>query len=97
MKSPYDIVLSPIVTEKSMDLLNENKYTFRVAKDANKSEIKKAVEAIFDGVKVESVNTMNMLGKTKRVGMKVGKRIDWKKAIVTLKEGSKTIEFFENI
>ncbi len=97
MKSPYDIVLSPIVTEKSMDLLNENKYTFRVAKDANKSEIKKAVEAIFDGVQVESVNTMNMLGKTKRVGMKVGKRIDWKKAIVTLKEGSKTIEFFENI
>lgn len=97
MKSPYDIVLSPIVTEKSMDLLNENKYTFRVAKDANKSEIKKAVEAIFDGVQVESVNTMNMLGKTKKVGMKVGKRIDWKKAIVTLKEGSKTIEFFENI
>lgn len=97
MKSPYDIVLSPIVTEKSMDLLNDNKYTFRVAKNANKAEIKTAIEAIFDGVKVESVNTMNMLGKTKRVGMKVGKRIDWKKAIVTLKEGSKTIEFFENI
>lgn len=97
MKSPYDIVLSPIVTEKSMDLLNDRKYTFRVAKDANKAEIKKAVEAIFDGVKVDSVNTMNMLGKTKRVGMKVGKRIDWKKAIVTLKEDSKTIEFFENI
>lgn len=97
MKSPYDIVLSPIVTEKSMDLLNDNKYTFRVAKNANKAEIKTAVEAIFDGVKVESVNTINMLGKTKRVGMKVGKRIDWKKAIVTLKEGSKTIEFFENI
>lgn len=97
MKSPYDIVLSPIVTEKSMDLINENKYTFRVAKNANKSEIKTAVEAIFDGVKVESVNTMNNLGKTKRVGMKVGKRVDWKKAIVTLKEGSKTIEFFENI
>ncbi len=97
MKSPYDIVLSPIVTEKSMDLINDNKYTFRVAKDANKAEIKYAVEQIFDGVKVEKVNTMNMLGKTKRVGMKVGKRIDWKKAIVTLKEGSKTIEFFENI
>lgn len=97
MKSPYDIVLSPIVTEKSMDLINDNKYTFRVAKDANKAEIKYAVEQIFDGVKVERVNTMNMLGKTKRVGMKVGKRIDWKKAIVTLKEGSKTIEFFENI
>ncbi len=97
MKSPYDIVLSPIVTEKSMDLLNDRKYTFRVAKDANKAEIKTAVEAIFDGVKVDSVNTMNMLGKTKRVGMKIGKRIDWKKAIVTLKEDSKTIEFFENI
>lgn len=97
MKSPYDIVLSPIVTEKSMDLLNDNKYTFRVAKNANKTEIKEAVEKIFDGVKVESVNTINMLGKTKRVGMKVGKRIDWKKAVITLKEGSKTIEFFENI
>lgn len=97
MKSPYDIVLSPIVTEKSMDILNDNKYTFRVAKNANKAEIKTAIESIFDGVKVESVNTMNMLGKTKRVGMKVGKRVDWKKAIVTLKEGSKTIEFFENI
>ena len=97
MKSPYDIVLSPIVTEKSMDVLNDRKYTFRVAKDANKAEIKTAVEAIFDGVKVDSVNTMNMLGKTKRVGMKIGKRIDWKKAIVTLKEDSKTIEFFENI
>lgn len=97
MKSPYDIVLSPVVTEKSMDLLNDRKYTFRVAKDANKLEIKSAVEQIFDGVQVQSVHTMNMLGKTKRVGMKVGKRIDWKKAIVTLKEGSKTIEFFENI
>lgn len=97
MKSPYDIVLSPIVTEKSMDILNDNKYTFRVTKNANKAEIKTAIESIFDGVKVESVNTMNMLGKTKRVGMKVGKRVDWKKAIVTLKEGSKTIEFFENI
>lgn len=97
MKSPYDIILSPIVTEKSMDLLEENKYTFRVAKKANKAEIKSAIETIFDGVQVKNVNTMNMVGKTKRVGIHVGKRSDWKKAIVTLKDGSKTIEFFENI
>lgn len=96
MKSPYDIVLSPIVTERSMDVMEDNKYTFRVAKNANKTEIKSAVEAIF-GVQVKNVNTINMLGKTKRVGNKIGKRSDWKKAIVTLAEGSKTIEFFENI
>lgn len=96
MKSPYDIVLSPIVTERSMDVMEDNKYTFRVAKNANKIEIKSAVEAIF-GVKVKNVNTINMLGKTKRVGNKIGKRSDWKKAIVTLTDDSKAIEFFENI
>ncbi|MDO4778432.1 MAG: 50S ribosomal protein L23 [Tissierellia bacterium] len=97
MKSPYDIVLSPIVTEKSMDMLNQNKYTFRVAKKANKAEIKAAVEAIFEGVKVANVNTMNVLGKKTRVGAKVGKKVDWKKAIVTLTADSKTIEFFESM
>lgn len=96
MKSQYDVILSPVVTERSMDIIENNKYTFKVAKKANKAEIKDAVEKIF-GVQVASVNTMNMVGKTKRVGNKVGKRSDWKKAIITLKEGSKTIEFFENI
>lgn len=96
MKSQYDVILSPIVTERSMEIIDDNKYTFRVAKRANKAEIKDAVEKIF-GVQVASVNTVNMLGKTKRVGNKIGKRSDWKKAIVKLKEGSKTIEFFENI
>ena len=97
MRSVYDVILSPIVTEKSMDLIESKKYTFKVAKDANKSEIKEAVEAIFDGVKVAKVNTVNFVGKTKRVGMRLGKRSDWKKAIVTLKEDSKTIEFFDSI
>lgn len=97
MKTAYDVILAPIVTEKSMDLMNENKYTFRVNTKANKAEIKKAVEEIFDGVKVKSVNTMNMTGKTKRFGMYEGKRVDWKKAIVTLTDDSKTIEFFEGM
>mgnify|MGYP002738788052 CR=1 FL=1 len=96
MKSPYDVILSPLVTERSMEIIDDNKYTFRVAKNASKTEIKDAVEKIF-GVDVAKVNTVNMLGKTKRVGMRMGKRSDWKKAVVTLKEGSKTIEFFENI
>ncbi|MFM1525651.1 MULTISPECIES: 50S ribosomal protein L23 [Helcococcus] len=97
MKSPFDIILTPVVSERSMDLMEEKKYVFKVSKKANKSEIKEAVEKIFDGVKVEKVNTINMLGKTTRYGNKVGKKSDWKKAIVTLKEDSKTIEFFENM
>ena len=79
-----------------MDVMADKKYTFVVDKKSNKTEIKNAVEKIF-GVKVESVNTMNMLGKQKRMGVNVGKRADWKKAIVTLTEDSKTIEFFEGI
>lgn len=94
--SPYDIILAPIITEKSMTLQEEGKYVFRVMKTANKSEIKKAVETVF-GVKVASVNTMNMLGKVKRQGVHKGKRPDWKKAIVTLTKDSKAIEFFENL
>lgn len=97
MKSPYDIILSPVVSERSMDLMENNKYVFKVEKKSTKSEIKNAIEAIFEGVKVESVNTINMLGKRTRYGITEGKRSDWKKAIVTLKEGSKTIEFFENM
>mgnify|MGYP002719272596 CR=1 FL=1 len=97
MKSPYDIIISPIVSEKSMDLIEERKYVFKVDKKANKSEIKAAIETIFDGVKVAKVNTMNMLGKKTRLGRIEGKKSDWKKAIVTLKEDSKTIELFEEM
>ncbi len=91
-----DIVIKPIITEKSMSGLQENKYTFKVAKGANKIEIAKAVEELFD-VKVASVNTMNCRGRSKRVGMNRGTTPSWKKAIVTLAEGSKTIEFFDGM
>lgn len=96
MKAPQDIILKPVITEKSMDGLQEGKYTFKVAKDANKPEIKKAIEKLFD-VKVATVNTMNVNGKEKRLGRFVGKTASWKKAIVTLTEDSKAIEFFEGM
>lgn len=96
MRDPHDIIIKPIVTEASMNAMADKKYTFVVDKKSNKTEIKNAVEKIF-GVKVASVNTMNMLGKNKRMGVHVGKRADWKKAIITLTEESKTIEFFEGI
>ena len=96
MRDPHDIIIKPIVTEASMNAMADKKYTFVVNKKSNKTEIKNAVEKVF-GVKVASVNTMNMLGKNKRMGANVGKRADWKKAIVTLTEESKTIEFFEGI
>ena len=96
MKDPRDIIIRPIISERTMDDSQNSKYTFVVAKDANKIEIRKAVEEIFD-VKVEKVNTMNMRGKIKRRGRFEGKRPDWKKAIVKLKPGSKTIEFFEGV
>ena len=92
----YEIIKKPIITENSMDQMADKKYTFEVAKDANKIEIKKAVEEIF-GVKVEKVTTMRVLGKVKRMGANSGKRPDWKKAIVKLAEGSKTIEFFDGL
>ena len=91
----YDIIKRPIITEQSMDQTADRKYTFEVAKNANKIEIKKAVEEIFK-VEVEKVTTMNYDGKPKRQGVFQGKRADWKKAVVKLKEGSKTIELFEN-
>lgn len=94
MKIPHDIIIRPLITEKSMDMKEERKYVFVVNKSSNKTEIKNALEAIF-GVKVEKVNTMNMLGKKKRMGRFEGRRPNWKKAIITLKEDSKTIEFFE--
>jgi large subunit ribosomal protein L23 len=96
MRDPHDIIIKPIVTENSMDLMADKKYTFVVDKRSNKTEIKNAVEQVF-GVKVEKVNTMNMLGKKKRMGVHIGKKADWKKAIITLTEGSKTIEFFDGI
>ena len=93
MKAPQDIIIKPVITEKSMDELQNGKYTFKVA---NKIEIKKAVEALF-GVEVAKVNTLNVNGKAKRVGRFEGRTSDWKKAVVTLTEDSKTIEFFEGM
>jgi large subunit ribosomal protein L23 len=96
MKSPYDIIIRPVLTEKSYDGMADKKYAFEVAIGANKTEIKKAVETIFD-VKVESVNTMRIEGKMKRQGRTQGRRPERKKAYVKLTEGSKTIEFFEGM
>ena len=97
MKFIQDIIIKPLITEKSMDLISEKKYSFEVAKDATKPEIAKAVEAMFEGTKVASVNTINMKAKSKRVRYVEGKTAAWKKAIVTLTEDSKTIEFFEGM
>ena len=96
MKVPQDVILKPVITERSMDDLQAGKYTFKVAKDANKVEIRSAVEQLF-GVKVAKVNTLNCRGRMKRVGRFYGKTSDWKKAIVTLTEDSKAIEFFEGM
>ena len=96
-KTMQDIIVRPIITEISMDALQDKKYTFEVAKDANKIEIKKAVEALFKGVKVAKVNTMNVRGKMKRMGRNQGYTRSWKKAIVTLEKDSKTIEFFDGM
>ena len=95
-KNVHSIILKPVITEASMANLQMGKYTFKVAKDANKIEIAKAVEEIF-GVKVAKVNTLNCTGRSKRMGKYEGKTPDYKKAIVTLAEGSKTIEFFDGM
>ena len=93
----YDIIKRPIITEKSMSMTEDKRYTFEVAKDANKIEIAKAVEEIF-GVKVAKVNTINYDGKAKRLGAaRPGRRKSWKKAYVQLTQDSKTIEFFEGM
>lgn len=92
----YDIIRRPVITEKSMASMGDKKYTFIVDIHANKSMIKRAVEDVF-GVKVEDVKTARYLGKTKRVGVHVGKRADYKKAIITLEADSKAIEFFEGM
>ena len=91
-----DVVIKPIITERSMGLVTDKKYTFKVAKEANKIQIANAVEELF-GVKVAKVNTMNVRGRAKRVGMSKGFAPSWKKAIVTLTEDSKTIEFFDSM
>ena len=91
-----DIILAPVITEKAVTMLPEKKYTFRVADSANKIEIAKAVEEIF-GVKVEKVNTISMKGHLRRMGRNEGYTSDWKKAVVTLKPDSKTIEFFDGM
>ena len=96
MKSPYDIIKKPVLTEKSYDHLPSKVYTFVVDKNANKLEIRSAVEEIF-GVKVASVHTINSLGKMKRQGRTQGRTPEVKKAIVTLKKDSKGIEFFDSI
>ena len=96
MKMVQDIIIKPIITEASMDMLADKKYTFKVAKNATKPEIAKAVEELFD-VKVATVNTISMKKKPKRLGVHFGYTSDWKKAIVTLTADSKTIEFFDGL
>ncbi|MBR0417075.1 MAG: 50S ribosomal protein L23 [Firmicutes bacterium] len=96
MKTPYDVLLRPVVTERSMDDTADKKYTFIVDKRANKTEIKAAVEEAF-GVQVVSVNTANFQGKLKRQGRFEGYTAAYKKAIVKLSESSKSIEFFEGL
>ena len=96
MKTAHDIILKPVITEASMQGIANKKYTFQVAKDANKIEIAKAVVELF-GVKVAKVNTINVNGKYRRQGIKGGYTPDWKKAIVTLTEDSKSIEFFDSM
>ena len=93
----YDVILKPLVTEKSMNGMADKKYTFLVHPEANKTMIKEAVEKMFEGTKVKSVNTLNQSGKTKRRGMTYGKTAKQKKAIVTLTEDSKEIEIFSGL
>ena len=91
-----DIIIAPVITEKSVMAMSEKKYTFRVADGSNKIEIAKAIEEIF-GVKVAKVNTISMKGKKRRMGRFEGYTSDWKKAVVTLTADSKTIEFFDGL
>ena len=92
----FDIIISPVLTEKSYDGIQAKKYTFKVAKSATKTQIKTAIEDIF-GVKVSRVNTVNVDGKKKRMGRSEGYTSDYKKAVVFLTEDSKAIEFFESL
>ncbi len=94
--NPHDIIIRPVLTEKSYDGIPNKTYTFEVAKKANKVEIKKAIEAIFN-VKVDKVNTRTVGGKLRRQGRNSGYQPDWKKATVKLTENSKSIEFFDSL
>lgn len=96
MKLAQEIILAPVITEESMMGVGEKKYAFKVAKDATKTDIKSAVEKLF-GVKVAKVNTLNVKGHLRRYGRFEGYTSAWKKAIVTLTEDSKTIEFFDGM
>ena len=93
----YDVILKPVITEKSMNAMSEKKYTFYVHTDATKNQIKEAVEKMFAGAKVKKVNTMNLDGKNRRRGMVVGKTAKSKKAIVQLTEDSADIEIFQGL
>jgi len=96
IRAAHDIIIKPVITERSMEGLQAGKYTFKVANSANKIEIAKAIEELF-GVKVAKVNTMMVRGREKRMGRTSGYLPDWKKAIVTLADGEKTIEFFDGM
>lgn len=96
MKTEYQTIIKPIITEETMNLASDKKYVFQVAKEANKAEVRQAVEKIF-GVNVAKVNIMNVNGKTKRMGRYVGKTADYKKAVITLTADSKEIEIFQGL
>ena len=96
MKTGYDVIIRPIITENSMDMAEQKKYAFKVAKDANKTEVRKAIEEIF-GVDVAKVNVVNVSGKKKRMGRTMGTTSSYKKAVVTLTPDSKEIELFQDM
>lgn len=96
MRTPYDVILKPVISERSMEEAQAKKYTFKIAVDANKTEVRNAVEEIF-GVEVKKVNIMNVKGKLKRMGRNQGMTSASKKAIVTLTDDSKEIEFFQGL
>lgn len=96
MKTGYDVIIRPIITENTMDMAADKKYAFKVAKDANKTEVRKAIEEIF-GVDVAKVNIMNVSGKKKRLGRTFGTTSSYKKAVVTLTPDSKEIELFQDM
>ena len=97
MKNPHDVILRPVLTEKGYDGIEEKRYVFEVAISANKTEIKQALEAVFEGIKVEKVNTVRTIGKMKRQGRTAGRTPEVKKAYVTLTKDSKPIKFFEGM
>ena len=96
MKTGYDVIISPIITENTMDMAADKKYAFKVAKDSNKTEVRKAIEEIF-GVDVAKVNIVNVSGKKKRLGRNFGTTSSYKKAVVTLTPDSKEIELFQDM